>query len=75
MSVEVELFGHLARPGEDRRRTLDLEHPRSALEIAGLLGLDPQEIGLIVIDGVQSDASDMVSLDSRLCFFPPLSGG
>jgi hypothetical protein len=44
-------------------------------ETVDLLGLDPDSIGLIVINGVQSEIGDVVPLDGRLCFFPPLSGG
>jgi hypothetical protein len=72
--VDVELFGHLA-PGLPRRRTLRLEQPVTVREIVDLLGLDPDSIGLIVINGVQSEIEDLVSPTSRLCFFPPVSGG
>ncbi len=44
-------------------------------EIVDLLGLDPDSIGLIVINGVQSEIEDAVPPDGRLCFFPPVSGG
>ncbi len=44
-------------------------------EVAILLGLNPDEIGLISINGVQSEMEDPVPPDCRLCFFPPMSGG
>jgi hypothetical protein len=44
-------------------------------EIVDLLGLDPDSIGLIVINGVQSEIEDTVPPDGRLCFFPPVAGG
>lgn len=44
-------------------------------EIASLLGLHADEIGLISINGIQSEMEDPVPPDSRLCFFPPMSGG
>jgi hypothetical protein len=44
-------------------------------ELANMLGLKPEEIGLITIDGVQSEMEDFVHPGSRLCFFPYLSGG
>jgi len=68
------LFGHLA-PSQPRRRTLALEKPMTVREIVDLLGLDPDSIGLIVINGVQSEVEDAVPPDGRLCFFPPVSGG
>ena len=74
MPVNIELFGQLA-PGMPRRQSLTLERPMSAREVAVLLGLDLDEIGLIAIDNVQSEMEDTVPTNCRLCFFPPVSGG
>jgi len=74
MAVDVELFGQLL-PGAQRRQTLSLERSLTVRDVAILLGLDPAEVGLIVINGVQSGMQDCVPLDCRLCFFPPVSGG
>jgi molybdopterin converting factor small subunit len=74
LAVDVELFGQLS-PGVQRRQTLSLERPTTVYEVAILLGLDPEEVGLIVINGVLSQMQDPVSPDCRLCFFPPVSGG
>ena len=74
MNVEIELFGHLAY-SLPRRQTLTLEHSMTVLDVANLLELNPDEIGLIVINGVQSEFQDPVPPDCRLCFFPPMSGG
>lgn len=72
--MEVELFGQLGldRP---RRVRLDLGSPSTVREIAGLLGLDLRAVGLVSINGVQSDLEDPVPLTCRLCFFPPMAGG
>jgi hypothetical protein len=74
LAVDVELFGQLS-PGVPRRQTLNLEHPMTVYEVAVLLGLDMEEVGLIVINGVLSQMQDPVPPDCRLCFFPPMSGG
>jgi len=74
MAVEIEIFGQLL-PGAPRRQTLLLESATTAREVAAGLGLDPAAVGLVVIDGAQSQIDDRVPPDSRLCFFPPLSGG
>jgi hypothetical protein len=74
MPTEVELFGNLA-PGSQRLQTLELEHPFIVRDVVVLLGLNPETVGLIVIDGIQSELEDVVPLTARLCFFPPLSGG
>jgi len=44
-------------------------------KVAERLGLNPKEIGLITINGVQSELEDPVPPNSRLCFFPYMSGG
>jgi molybdopterin converting factor small subunit len=74
MKIEVELFGQLL-PSADRRQTLTLDTPLTVGEVAARLGINPEEIGLISINGVQSEMEDTVPPGCRLCFFPPLSGG
>jgi hypothetical protein len=74
LPVDVELFGQFA---EDRPKqtTLNLERPVTVRDVAVLLRLDPEAVGLISIDGVQSELDDTVPGDCRLCFFPPMTGG
>ena len=74
MSIEIELFGQLL-PNTQRRQTLNIKRSTLVLEIANLLGLDLEEVGLITIDGVQSEMEDSVEPGSRLCFFPYMTGG
>ncbi|MEW6406411.1 MAG: hypothetical protein AB1649_31895 [Chloroflexota bacterium] len=74
MNIDVELFGQLLQ-GMRRRRTLTLEQPAKIREVANLLGLKTSEVGLITMNGVQSELDDFVSPDSRVCFFPHMSGG
>ena len=74
MTVDVELFGQLL-PEAPRRRALNLEGEITVRELAITLGLDPDTVGLVVVDGVQRDMDDLVPPNCRLCFFPPVSGG
>lgn len=74
MTIEIEIFGQLG-PGLERKQTLTMEHSMTVQEIANLLGLDLDAIGLISINGVQSELEDPVPMNCRLCFFPPMSGG
>ena len=74
MKVSVELFGQLS-PLSPRRRTLELVNQATVQEAAALLGLNSDEIGLITIDGVQSEMENSLMPDCRLCFFPYISGG
>jgi hypothetical protein len=72
--VDVELFGQLAQ-GRSRRQALTLDRPLKVREVASLLEIDIEHIGLIAIDNVQCELDDWVSPNCRLCFFPPMSGG
>jgi hypothetical protein len=74
LNIDVEIFGQLL-PGAPRRRALSLEEPITVEEVARLIGLDPKVVGLIAINGVQSEMEDPVPPAARLCFFPFLSGG
>jgi len=74
LKIEIELFGQLAHDVQ-RKQTLTLEVLMTVQEVATLLGLHPDHIGLITINGVQSEMDDPVPPGCRLCFFPPMSGG
>jgi hypothetical protein len=74
LAVDIEVFGQLL-PGQPRRRILEIPEPATVRDLACAIGLDLAEIGLVAIDGVQSELDDFVPPDSRLCFFPYISGG
>jgi molybdopterin converting factor small subunit len=74
LPVNVELFGGL-KNNLPRRQTVILQKPITVDEFIRRLKLNTDEIGLIVIDGVQKELDDLVPTTCRLCFFPPVSGG
>jgi hypothetical protein len=74
VKITVELFGQLS-PLSPRRQFLDLADHAPVQDAAILLGLNADEIGLITINGVQSEMQDQLTSDCRLCFFPYISGG
>ena len=74
MTVEIELFGQLL-PGKPRKYALEMERPLKVQDVALHLGLNPKEIGLMTINGVQSELDELVPPSCRLCFFPYMSGG
>lgn len=74
MQIEVELYGQLL-PDIPRRQTMTFEGEVSVQEVAGLLGLNLEAVGLIIINGEQKEVQDMVLPGSRLCFFPHMTGG
>jgi hypothetical protein len=74
VKILFEIFGQLSSPSP-RRQILDLTPMATVQDAADLLGLNPEEIGIITIDGVQSELQDSLPPECRLCFFPYLSGG
>jgi len=74
MSIDIELFGQL-KSNMQRRQTLEIGFPTMIREMINRLGLNEDEVGLITVDGVQSELDDFVHPGSRLCFFPHMSGG
>jgi hypothetical protein len=74
MNINVELFGQLSQEGQ-RLVTMRLDKPCTVSQAASHLCLDVEMIGLITINGIQSELQDELSPDCRLCFFPYLSGG
>ena len=74
MHIEVELYGQLL-PNMQRRQTMALDSEICVQEVAGLLGLNLEEVGLIIINGEQKEVQDIVLSGSRLCFFPHMTGG
>lgn len=74
MDITVHVSGQLL-PGKPRSQRLKLEESITVREVAVLLGLDADAVGLVAINGVQSNLEDRVPPDCRLSFFPYLSGG
>jgi hypothetical protein len=74
MAVELEVFGALLPP-DKRHQILPIQGRTTVRQVAASLGLNPDEIGLITIQGVQSELDDVVPPGCRLCIFPPMSGG
>jgi hypothetical protein len=74
MEISIELHGQLS-PGSTRRMVLEMSEQATARLAALRLGLNPEEVGLIVINGVQSEMEDALLPGCRLSFFPYVSGG
>ncbi len=73
-SFEVETFGALL-PRERRRQRLGAQGPLTVRDVAVHLGIDPEWVGLATVNGVQVPLEHEVPPDSRVCLFPPMSGG
>jgi molybdopterin converting factor small subunit len=73
--VEVRIFGDLWKHLAPR---LELDLGSSDARVADLiarLDIDPSEVGIVTVDGRQSNLDEIVPADSRVCIFPPMFGG
>jgi hypothetical protein len=73
--VEVRIVGDLWEHLEPSQE-LDLEG--RDVDVAGLLarlGLDPAEVGIVTVDGRQSNHGVIIPADGRVYIFPPMFGG
>ena len=72
--IEIEVFGALLPPAQ-KRQHMKSEGPTTVKDVIVRLGLDPDDIGLATIDGVQVVLEAEVPATCRVCLFPPMSGG
>ena len=73
--VEVRIYGPLWEHLEPRLE-LDLKGPDlSVADLIAHLDIDPVEVGIVTVDGRQSNMNDPVPDGSRVCIFAPMSGG
>ena len=73
--VEVRIFGPL---WEHLAPSLELDLEGRNVTVADLLshfGIDPAEVGIVTIDGRQSNLDESLPAQGRVCIFPPMSGG
>ena len=74
MIIEVELFGQL-EPQLPRIQSITVAESSTVLDVAELLVLDLDKVGLITVNGIQCEELEKLPPDSRLCFFTHMSGG
>jgi hypothetical protein len=72
--VNIEFFGQLSAARE-KKLSLQLEQPCTVEQVVKQLGVDPEEVGFVVIDGVQSEMQAALTSDCRLAIFPYITGG
>jgi hypothetical protein len=73
--VEVRIFGDLWKHLAPRLE-LDLEGRDVRMaDLIARLDIDPSEVGIVTVDGRQSNLGEIIPGDSRVCIFPPMLGG
>ncbi len=79
MPLQIRLFATLRRfvPGYDPHRglVLDIAPGTPVARVIAELGLPPEEVTLILVDGVHRQPDFQLQNDERVAFFPPIGGG
>ncbi len=79
MPLQVMLFATLRRsiPGYDPHQGLALEiSPGTTLaQVIQQLRLPPEDVTLILVNGVHQQRDFQLQGDERVAFFPPVGGG
>jgi len=55
--------------------SVDLSGPESVGELIQRLGIPPDEVKLIMVDGVAANRETLLQGDERVGLFPPVGGG
>jgi sulfur carrier protein ThiS len=73
--VDIRIYGALWDHLEPRL-TVDLEGDEvSAADLLVRLAIDPDEVGIVTVNGRQVPLTERIPPEARVCIFSPLSGG
>ena len=72
--IEVNLFATL-RTGREKVYTLNADNIRTVKDIVSYLGIAPDDVAIILINGFHSNIEDPVEDGAVVSLFPPVAGG
>ncbi len=79
MPVQVMLAASLRKyvPGYDGAvgHSLEIQRGETVLHVARKLEIPPEEVKLIMVNGIGSTWDKVLEGDERVAFFPPVGGG
>ena len=79
MRIEVHLFATLlayvpgARLGEPL--VMDVDAGATVADVVAGLGVPPEEVAIVMVNGVHRDVEHVLAEGDRLALFPPIAGG
>jgi sulfur carrier protein ThiS len=74
MNIEVKCFATLARRTPEGG-SLEIEAGATPADVMARLGIDPDEVKIIFVNGVHAKADSPLKDGDRLGLFPPVGGG
>ncbi|MCU0588518.1 MAG: MoaD/ThiS family protein [Syntrophobacteraceae bacterium] len=79
MALQVFLAATLRKylPGYDAGTGHSMEVPQGAtvLDVASRLGIPPEEVKIVMVNGVGARLATPLEGDERVALFPPVGGG
>lgn len=78
MVIEVRLYATLRRyapPDSAGMRSVDIPEGCTAGELLGIIGVDPEEVHLLMVNGVNAAAEQVLWDGDRVGLFPVVGGG
>jgi hypothetical protein len=73
-TISVKLFATLGR-NFSVKDTVDLSSPRRVGDIIAEIGIPPEKVTIMFIDGRHAQPADLVNPGQTLSLFPPIGGG
>lgn len=74
MKIEVRLFATF-REGREKKQFLEVEETTSILDIIAKLQIEESEIAILLLNGIDGDATRPLKDGDVLSLFPPVGGG
>lgn len=77
MIIEIRLYASLRKYSEQVSGVLNAEVPEgtSAQDVIEMLGIDSNEIKMIMVNGKNAENDAMLNEGDRIGLFPPVGGG
>jgi molybdopterin converting factor small subunit len=74
-TIELKLYATLAQHQPDTAAAYPVTAGTSVGQLIDSLGIDPEHVRLVFIDGRKQDQSTLLQGGERVGLFPPVGGG
>jgi len=74
MKIEVRLFATF-RQGREKKQILDLPQGTKILEILQMINIEPEEVAILLLNGMDGSFDRKLKDEDVLSIFPPVGGG
>lgn len=74
MKIEVRLFATF-RQGREKKQILDLPQDTRILEILQMINIEPEEVAILLLNGMDGSFDRKLKDEDVLSIFPPVGGG